>query len=111
MKECEGHLGRVEFDQIIREVYSDIFSPYSDTDLGSSSSGFVEIVMEMTESYVDQKVLSYDHSTIEASDISKLWFNVDNSSTKNEGHVVLEPCMDGERVCICGSKGVSDEYF
>lgn len=48
IKECEGHLSRVEFDQIIREVYGEILSPCSNTNLESSSSGFVDTLMETT---------------------------------------------------------------
>lgn len=53
MKECERHLRQVEFDQIIKEVYGDIFSRCSETDLKSSSSSFVDIVMEMDVSFID----------------------------------------------------------
>lgn len=98
MKECEGRLGQVESDQIIKEVYGDIFSPCSETDLGSSSSGSVDIVMEMIESFIDQEVISYDHNTINDSEISKLRSNMQISSTENEEDVVLEPFMDRERV-------------
>lgn len=41
MKECKVHLGREEFDQIIREVYDDIFSPLSDTGLESISTSSI----------------------------------------------------------------------
>lgn len=111
MKECEVHLGKVEFDQIIKEFYGDIFSLCSETDSESSSSGFMDIVMEMIGSFIDQEILSYDHNTIDDSDISKLWSNKKISSIKNEEDVVLEPCVDGERVCITWPKGVSVEYF
>lgn len=43
--------------------------------------------------------------------ISKLLSNNPVSSTRNEEHVVLEPCMVGERVCITRPKRVSNEYF
>lgn len=47
MKECEGHLRQAKFDQIIKEVYGDISSPYSEIDSEFSSSGSLGILMEM----------------------------------------------------------------
>lgn len=71
MKECGGHLGQTEFDHIIKEVYGDISSSCSETDLESSLSCFMDIVMEMAESFINKEVLSYDHNTIDGNDISK----------------------------------------
>lgn len=48
MRECEGHLSRAEFDQIIREVYGEIPSPSSNLDSESSSLGFLDTLMETT---------------------------------------------------------------
>lgn len=48
MRECEGHLSRAEFDQIIRKVYDEIPSSSSKIDSESSSSGFLNILMETT---------------------------------------------------------------
>lgn len=30
MKACKGYLGRTEFDHIIKEVYSDMYSPLNE---------------------------------------------------------------------------------
>lgn len=68
-------------------------------------------MMEMIGSFIDQEVISYNHNTIVDSDISKLRFNKKISSTGNEEDVVLERCVDGERVCITRPRGVSGEYF
>lgn len=111
MKECEGHLKQAEFDQIIREVYGYISSPHSKTESESSSSGSMDIFMEMARSLIEKEVLSYGHIVIGDNDISKLHSNKQISSTRNEEDVVLEPCVVGERVCITRQKGVSDEYF
>lgn len=54
MKESEGHLGQVEFDQIIKEVYDDIFHLVGEIDSESSSSGFMDIMTEMNESFIDK---------------------------------------------------------
>lgn len=105
MKEREGHSSRIEFEQIIRRVYGDIFSPLSDTDSDSISSGYEEVLMEMNGSYVNLEVLSYTYSTTDACYIAKIRSNMDISSTKN-GDVMLEPSGDGERVCIFWPKGV-----
>lgn len=37
MRECEGNLSSMDFNQIIREVYGEIPSPISNTDSESSS--------------------------------------------------------------------------
>lgn len=111
MKECESHLKQAEFDHIIREVYGEISSPHSKIDSESSSSGSVDILMEMTRSLIDKEVLSYDCKVNDDSDISKLRSNKQISYTGNEEDVVLEPCVVGERVYITRPKGVSDEYF
>lgn len=42
MIEGEGHLNTVDFDRIIREVYGEILSPISNTDLESSSPYFLD---------------------------------------------------------------------
>lgn len=43
MRECEGYLSRMDFDQIIREVYGEIHSPVSNTDSKPSSPDFLDI--------------------------------------------------------------------
>lgn len=96
MKECEGHLGQVEFNQIIMEVYGDVLSPLSDTNFEFLSSGSMEALMEMSGSYIDYKVLSYNHNTMDTSDISKLYSNIILSSSGNGEDVILEPCIGGE---------------
>lgn len=111
MKGCEGHLGQAKFDQIIKEVYGDISSSCSETDSKSLSSGYVGILMEITGSFLDKEVMSYDCSIIDNNDISKLQSNKQISSTGNEEDVVLEPFVVGERVCITRSRGVSDKYY
>lgn len=40
MRECEGHLSRVDFGWIIKEVYGEIPTPISNTNSESSSSAF-----------------------------------------------------------------------
>lgn len=67
--------------------------------------------MEMTRSFIDKEVLSYDHNTLDDNYISKLRSNRQISSTGNEEDVVPEPCAVGERVCITRPRGVSSEYF
>lgn len=58
------------------------------------------IVTEMTGSFIDQEVLSYDHLIIDVKYIFKIWSNRQISSTSKEEDVVLEPCILDERVCI-----------
>lgn len=111
MRECESHLSRVEFDQIIREVYGEVPSPSSKADSESSSSGFVDTLMETTRSLIDKELLSYNHNIIDDNHISKLRSNNQVSSTGNEEDVVLEPCVVGERVCITRPKGVPMSIF
>lgn len=88
MRECEGYLSPTDFDRIIREVYGEIHSPISNTDSESSSSGFLGILMETLWYLIDKEVLSYDHSVIHDSYISKLHSNNSVSSTRNEEDVV-----------------------
>lgn len=71
----------------------------------------MDIVMEMIRSFINQEVLSYDHNTIDDTDISKLQSSKHIYSTGNEEDVVLEPYVDGERVCITRPKGVAGKYF
>lgn len=111
MRECGGHLSREKSDQIIRQVYNEIPSAGSNTDSESSSSGFLDTLMETTRSLIDKEVLSYDNNVINNYYISKLHSNNPVSSTRNKEDVVLEPCVVGERVCITRPKGVYDEYF
>lgn len=40
--------------KIIKEVYDDIFHLVGETDSESSSSGFMDIMMEMNESFIDK---------------------------------------------------------
>lgn len=56
--------------------------------------------MEITGSLIDKEVLSYDHSVIDDSYVSKLRSNNQIYSIGNEEDIVLEPCVVGERVCI-----------
>lgn len=63
---------KVEFGQIIKQVYRDIFASCSETDSKSSSSGYIEIVMEIIESYIVQEVLRYTQSSIDDKKISTL---------------------------------------
>lgn len=111
MKACEGHLRKAEFGQIIREVYGDIYSFLSDTYSESISSGFLWVLIEMNGSFVDSDILNYSHSMNATSDINKLRSNMDIPSTGNEEDVVLEPCEDGERICIFQHRGVADDHF
>lgn len=74
--------GKVKFDQIIKEDCCDIFSPCSEIDSESSSSGSMGILMEMTGSFIDKEVLSYDHNTLDDNYISKLWSNIEISSRR-----------------------------
>lgn len=105
MKECEDHLKKVQFDQIIKKVYGDISSPYSKTDSESSSSGSVDILMEMTRPFIYKEFLSYNHIMLKDNYISKLRYNNMISSIGNEEDVVFEPCVIGERVCITRPMG------
>lgn len=84
MKSRKGHLGRAEFEQNIIEVYDDIYSSLNETNSESISSGSVEFFMEIDMSFVDSEVLSYNHFQTDASDIAKLRFNMNFSSTRNE---------------------------
>lgn len=111
MRGCEGHLGKVVFDQIIKEIYGDISSPCSENDSKYLSLGFVAILMEMTWSLIDKEVLRYDHNTLDDNYISKLRSNKYISSTGNEEDILLEPCVICERVCITRPRGLSYEYF
>lgn len=45
------------------------------------------------------------------SDIGKFCSNMNLSSIGNEEDMILEPCVDGERVCIYHPRGVLDELF
>lgn len=67
--------------------------------------------MEATGSLTDKEVLSYNHIIIDESYILKLDSNTLVSSTENEEDVILEPCIDGESVCLTRPKGVFEEYF
>lgn len=48
MRECESHLIRMDFDQIIREVCGEIPSHISNIDSESSSLGSLDTLMETT---------------------------------------------------------------
>lgn len=59
---------------------------------------------------IDREVLIYDHNVIDDNYISKLHSNNPVSSIVNGEDVVLEPCVDSQRVCITQPKRVSNEY-
>lgn len=111
MRECEGYLGQMDFDRIIREVYGEIPSPISNTDSESLSSGFLDTQIEATRSLIDKEVLGYNHNIINKCYISKLCSNTPFSSSVNEEDVILAPCVNGESVCLTRTNGVSDEHF
>lgn len=89
MRESEGHLSRAKFDQIIREVYGETPSSNSNTDSGSSSSDFLDTLLETTKSLIEKEVLSYDHRFTDDNYISKLRSNNPVSSTRDKEDVVL----------------------
>lgn len=65
--------------------------------------------MEITDSF-DEEVMSYDHSSNDNVEITKLPSLNNISSTGNEDDFILEPCLP-IRVCISHPKGVKDEFF
>lgn len=104
MRVCEGYLGRMDFDRIIKEIYGEIPSPISNTNSESLSPCFLDTQMEATGYLIDKEVLSYNHNIISESYISKLRYNTLISSTGNEENVILEPYVDGKSVCITRPK-------
>lgn len=91
-------LTQADFDHFVKEAYDDITASFSNSDSDSSSSGSsLEVLMEITESFV-QEVMSYDHNSIDEVEITKLWSLKNVSSIGNEDDVILEPCILGECV-------------
>lgn len=91
MRDCKGHLGKDGCDSILKKIYGnfDAFETNSD----SSSSGSVEIIMEMHGSSIDLEVASYNRICIDDWYISQLQSKINVSSTSNEIDVILEPCI------------------
>lgn len=107
---CRDTLTQANFDCIVKEAYSNISASFSDYDSESSSSGSsVEVLMEIIESF--DQVVSYDHNFIDEMEIPELRPLKNVSSIGNEDNVILEPCIQGECVCIARPKGVKNEYF
>lgn len=107
----KGHLRRTHFAQIIQEVYGHLCESFSDSDLESGSSGFVEVLIEMGGSFVDAEMLSYKNNSVKHNDIEKLLAKRNVSSTRNEEDVILEVCEESEVVCLFHPKGVGEEFF
>lgn len=56
MRECEGHLSQAEFDQIIIEFYGETPSFSSNIDSESSSSSFLDTLMEIIGSLLTKRL-------------------------------------------------------
>ncbi|KAI5401710.1 hypothetical protein KIW84_066252 [Lathyrus oleraceus] len=101
-----------EFSSVLQyqETYNNISASFSGYDYDSSSSGSsVEVLMGIMESF--DQVVSYDHNSIYEMEIPELRPLKNVSSIGNENNVILEPCIQGECVCVARPKGVKDEYF
>ena len=87
------------------DIYADIYASFRYSDSESSSSSFVEILMETSGSF-SEEVMGYDQSSMDEVEIVKLRSLRKVPSNRNEDDVVLEACIPGERVCMSRPKGV-----
>lgn len=83
----------------------------SDTDLVFSSSGFINIILELLVGSFSNEILPYESECCHESWVNNFWEKMDFSNTGVEVDLIMESFFPGDKVCMHRPPGVSVEYF
>lgn len=105
---------KVDGEFVTRKVYNVIFdmaSNESNTDLVSSSSTSVEILMEFLNGSFNEEVWGYASLCLDGTWVENFHDRLEFSNTSNGANIILEPFFPSDSVCMWRPPDVWNNHF